>query len=78
MNENGTLSVRDMTKEDTEHFVQYWLTSSGEHLTGMGVDIKKKPTRAQLEKLVFDQLEQTYQQKLLSPARRGELIFLPG
>lgn len=45
-----------MVKDDIEHFVKYWLESSTEHLEGMGVDIMKRPTKEQIEKLITDQL----------------------
>lgn len=52
-----SLIVREMVKDDIEYFVKYWLDSSTDHLEGMGVDITKRPTRKQIEKLVNDQLE---------------------
>lgn len=56
MNENKSLIIREMVKDDIEHFVKYWLESSTEHLEGMGVDIMKRPTKEQIEKLITDQL----------------------
>lgn len=50
------LSVREMNKGDIEDFVQYWLNASDQYLLDLGVDLKKRPTREQIEKLVNDQI----------------------
>ncbi|MCC3156581.1 GNAT family N-acetyltransferase [Hymenobacter sp. 15J16-1T3B] len=41
-----TLSVRELRADDIPRIADYWLTSSPEHLTGMGVDLTKMPDRA--------------------------------
>ena len=56
MKEANSLSVREMTKDDLEHFTRYWEDASPVHLESMGVDIRKRPTREQIEKLVTSQL----------------------
>lgn len=45
-----------MNKGDIEHFVQYWLNASDQYLLDLGVDLKKRPTREQIEQLVNDQI----------------------
>lgn len=56
MTKKISLEVREMITEDIKHFVAYWVESSDGFLEGMGVDVSKRPTREQLEKLVADQL----------------------
>lgn len=56
MSENTSLLVREMVKDDISHFANYWLESSTDHLEGMGIDITKRPTREQIQKLITDQL----------------------
>ena len=50
------LKVRELTQEDVEYFVNYWLDTTPEFLTGMGVDNNKKPTKKQLVDLVSSQI----------------------
>ncbi|MGL1889770.1 MAG: GNAT family N-acetyltransferase [Reichenbachiella sp.] len=56
MTTNNSIQVREMMSDDIESFVNYWLSMSPEFLEEMGVDIKKRPTRAQLENLINDQI----------------------
>jgi len=57
MNKYSALKIRELTQEDVEYFVNYWLDSSPEFLAGMGVDIKKKPNKKQLVDLLSSQIE---------------------
>ncbi len=57
MNKHSSiLEVKEFKKEDIGYFVNYWLDSSPQFLTGMGVDIKKKPTKEQLVDLVSSKI----------------------
>jgi hypothetical protein len=56
MHKNKSLQLREMVKDDIAAFANYWVASSVEHMQGMGVDIIKRPTKDQIEKLVNDQL----------------------
>ena len=56
MKELKSLLVREMLEDDLEYFIRYWVEASPEHLVGMGVDVSKRPTREQIEKLVTSQL----------------------
>jgi len=56
MDETDILDVRELTEKDIEYFINYWLDSSSEFLTGMGVDVQKKPNRQQLFDLVSTQI----------------------
>lgn len=63
MLEPAILEVKEMTKDDIPYYVAYWLNSSSDHLIGMGVDINKRPTKAQIEKLINSQLEVPFEAK---------------
>lgn len=43
------LSVREMEHRDLDALADYWLLSDANHLKGMGVDLKKLPTRGTLK-----------------------------
>jgi hypothetical protein len=55
MNKPNSLKVRETTQEDITYFVNYWLDATPEFLTGMGVDLGKKPSKKQLVDLVSSQ-----------------------
>lgn len=49
------LSVREATSSDIKLIVDYWFTSSKEHLEGMGVDVTKMVERKTLEERLSTQ-----------------------
>ncbi len=51
------LSVREMQGSDIDLIVEYWMTSSDEHLIGMGVDLDKLPPREGFISMLQAQLE---------------------
>jgi RimJ/RimL family protein N-acetyltransferase len=57
------LSVREINKNDIEHIVTYWMTSSREHLEGMGVDLSKLPSGEEWVKMLSRQIELPYEEK---------------
>lgn len=57
------LHVREVKESDFELIVQYWLGSSAQHLTAMGVDLEKLPTREQLLQMLSEQVCQPYGKK---------------
>lgn len=60
---NNRLSVREITTSDIDLIADYWLNSSPEHLTGMGVDLAKMPERAHWHEMLGQQLKQDYPEK---------------
>ncbi|WP_298903336.1 GNAT family protein [uncultured Psychroserpens sp.] len=54
---NNRFHVREMTIDDLEHFINYWLEATPEFLSKMGVDVDKRPQRDALFKLVVDQFK---------------------
>ena len=58
-----TLTVREMTLADVPLIADYWLQASPEHLTAMGVDLSKLPTREELEGMLTTQFHTTVQEK---------------
>lgn len=63
MKEINALSVREMVEDDIEQFIRYWEEASPAYLEGMGVDVSKRPTREQFEKLVIPQLGQPMEER---------------
>ena len=59
-----SLSVREITLADVESVVDYWLVSSDEHLEGMGVDLKRLPTREELTQVLNHQISLPYEDKM--------------
>lgn len=57
------LSVREMQESDIQLIADYWLTSSKEHLLGMGADPEKIPSREGLTSMLQAQLQLPYSQK---------------
>jgi len=62
MQENK-LSVRELQKEDIELIIHYWLNSDPDFLTGMGVDLSKIPVWEKWNKMLSEQLQQSYEEK---------------
>jgi RimJ/RimL family protein N-acetyltransferase len=57
------LSIREIQHQDIDLICNYWLNSSESHLLGMGVDVKKVPSREVLTLMLNDQLNAPIQQK---------------
>jgi RimJ/RimL family protein N-acetyltransferase len=57
------LSVREIAQEDIPLIINYWLTSTHEHLTAMGVDITKLPAENEWQHMLEEQLQQSYIEK---------------
>jgi RimJ/RimL family protein N-acetyltransferase len=52
-----SLIVRESTLNDVPLIVDYWLSSSDEHLEGMGVDLSKLPDKTTLEANLINALK---------------------
>ena len=63
MNESLRISVREIELRDIEHLEDYWLNSEPAFMIGMGVDLKKLPTREGLRKMLSEQIETPYELK---------------
>lgn len=61
--QDGMLSVREITKEDIDLIIAYWLDSDREFMKGMGVDLSKMPGREQWREMLSEQLSQSYEEK---------------
>lgn len=48
MESNNKIKVREATLDDIPLIVNYWITSSDQHLVGMGVDLRKMPNKEEL------------------------------
>lgn len=59
-----SLSVREITPADIKPLVNYWFESTDEHLTGMGVDLKKLPSREQLTQALNHQVSLPHAEKM--------------
>lgn len=57
------LSVRKLQESDVELLLNYWFNAKPEFLLGMGVDIKKLPTKENFSKTLHDQLKTPLEQK---------------
>ncbi len=55
--------VREIMQSDIALIVNYWMTSSTDHLIGMGVDLKKMPPAEQLTFMLSEQINQSYEEK---------------
>jgi len=60
---NSHLSAREITIDDIPYIVRYWLESDKDFLVGMGVDLAKLPGKEDLEKMLAQQLSQSYTEK---------------
>ncbi len=63
MIESSILEVRELISTDIPLIVDYWMTSSSDHLIGMGVDLKKIPTADYFSQTLAEQISQSYQDK---------------
>lgn len=57
------LSIRELELKFVGALCDYWSNSSPEFLTGMGVDLTKLPSRDEWEKILKEQISQSYQEK---------------
>jgi RimJ/RimL family protein N-acetyltransferase len=60
-----TRSIREMTKADINLIIDYFLDSSPEFLTGMGVDINRLPAKKEWSQIISDDFEQPVESKKL-------------
>lgn len=56
-------TVREITHADIEPLTNYWMNASDDHLTGMGVDLNKMPSRQDFEQMLREQIAQPIEQK---------------
>lgn len=61
------LNVRLFTENDLDLLMNYWFSSTDEHLVGMGVDLAKMPTIAQFRQAIASQLRLPIEQKNAFP-----------
>lgn len=54
---NFNVSVREMELRDIDKFGDYWFNATPEFLVGMGVDLKKLPTKESFKKLISKTIE---------------------
>eukprot|EP01006_Ploeotia_vitrea_P064893 TRINITY_DN89276_c0_g1_i1.p1 TRINITY_DN89276_c0_g1~~TRINITY_DN89276_c0_g1_i1.p1 ORF type:complete len:186 (-),score=5.98 TRINITY_DN89276_c0_g1_i1:133-690(-) len=57
------LSVREIQTSDTELFIDYWLKSTDEYMTGMGVDLSKVPPREKWRDIVSSSINLPIKEK---------------
>lgn len=57
------LSVRPLQSSDINLIINYWLSADPEYLLGMGADPAKMPIREHWEKMLSQQLTQSYEEK---------------
>lgn len=50
------LSVREITASDIDLIIEYWVSATPTHLAGMGVDVKKLPSREQFTSYLLSQI----------------------
>ena len=58
------LAVREIQHSDVNSIVDYWLDSDPDFLIGMGVDLKKVPSREELNSKISEQIELFQKYKL--------------
>ena len=57
------LSVREIQSSDVAFIIRYWLESSDAHLTGMGVDLSKIPSKETLQQNLIKEIDASLQEK---------------
>jgi RimJ/RimL family protein N-acetyltransferase len=57
------LSVREIEHRDIEPLSDYWFKSDAEFLINMGVDLSKMPTQVEWQKMLTEQINQSYREK---------------
>jgi RimJ/RimL family protein N-acetyltransferase len=60
-----TRSVREMTKNDIQSIIDYFLESSPEFLRGMGADVNKLPGKEEWSKIILGDFEKQAESKKL-------------
>lgn len=61
---NKSLSVREIQIEDIELIANYWLASEPDYLVGMGVDLKKLPTREEWSNMLRQRINLPVEEKM--------------
>src|SRR5690349_16423732 len=59
----NNLSIRELTLQDLDVFISYWLASDETHLKNMGVDSKKLPGKEQFLKYWSSELAKPINQR---------------
>lgn len=57
------LSVRELKQSDIPLLLNYWFNADEDFVKGMGVDVKKMPTREQFQQMLTDQLNTPVEQR---------------
>jgi len=57
------LSVREIQKQDIDSIVQYWMSAEPEFLLGMGVDLRKVPSKEEWEKSFLEHVSLPIEKK---------------
>lgn len=57
------LRVRELVLSDIELICNYWLNADNDYLVGMGVDVKKLPSREDLTHMLTQQIQLPYEEK---------------
>ena len=57
------LTVREITHDDIEPLIDYWMNADEEYLRGLGADINKMPPREEWRTMLSEQISQPYDQK---------------
>ncbi len=57
------VTVKELTRTEVGHIVDYWAGSSHEHLLKMGVEIEKLPSSKSLRSMLENLLEQPFEQR---------------
>lgn len=53
----GHVQMRDMTKDDIPHILDYWFNSPPSFIDGMGIDLQKLPERSDLGGILAKQID---------------------
>lgn len=57
------LSIREIQRSDIDLIIEYWTTSSEEHLLSMGVELAKMPEESQWRAMLEKQISTNYKDK---------------
>ncbi len=60
---SSNLSVREIQTDDIPPLINYWLSAGEEFLRGMGADPAKIPPKDEWEKMLLEQISQSYEEK---------------
>lgn len=64
MEPNFSLNVREIQEKDIRLLADYWYLSNEDFLTGMGVDLKKMPSREEFTKMLQQQINTWIEKKI--------------